>query len=504
MATCPTCQTRYEDTVAQCPADGETLLPDQAFAMQDVELRAGEVVGEYQIEGKLGEGGFGTVYRAVHPLIGKRCAIKTLHRQFSSNPQMVSRFIAEARAVNQIRHRNIIDIFSFGALPDGRQYYLMELLDGMPFDRYLAREGPLPVERALPILRPIARALEAAHATGIAHRDLKPENIFLTFDDEGVAIPKLLDFGIAKLLTDGASAHKTRTGAPMGTPHYMSPEQCRGANVDHRTDIYAYGVLCHVVLTGRVPFDGPSVMDVLVMHMNNPPPLMSQHAPGVPAQLDRAVQHMLAKSADDRPQSVAAAFEELNDAARAAGFSVRPQAILSPSGHRIPASSAISAQLRGPAETGGEPLGAAKTVSAGDAPSRTFTPASSDIRPPMTSRVALYVGAGLAVLAAAGAAVWMLPRAQSPPDATAPPASQGTTPTVAATASAIPRATAAPAVTAAASTTVAPISPEASAALTAAATPSAAPSATALKRPGTGARPPHPAASVSKDLEQPF
>src|SRR5262249_29144162 len=149
----------------------------------------------------------------------------------------ISRFIAEARAVNQIHNRHIIDIFSFGTLDDGRQYYVMELLVGKPLDVYLKQKGRLSPEEAMPILRGIARALDAAHAPGIPHPALKPENIFLVFDDDGTAFPKLLDFGIAKLLGDSASgvaSHKTRTGTPLGTPYYMSPEQCRGRNVDHR------------------------------------------------------------------------------------------------------------------------------------------------------------------------------------------------------------------------------------------------------------------------------
>ena len=137
MAICPTCMTKYPDSVASCTHDGEQLVPEEAFAYVDRDLAPGDQVGEYRIEGKLGEGGFGAVFRAIHPVIGKHAAIKVLSRQFSANPQMVSRFIAEARAVNQIRHRNIIDIFAFGQLPDGRQYYVMELLDGTTFDKYL-------------------------------------------------------------------------------------------------------------------------------------------------------------------------------------------------------------------------------------------------------------------------------------------------------------------------------------------------------------------------------
>src|SRR5579871_1980015 len=150
MPTCPTCRGTFGDDVARCPIDGEALLPDAAFSSADVDLAPGTMVGEYRIEGKLGEGGFGAVYRAVHPLIGKTAAIKVLSRQWSSNPQMVSRFIAEARAVNQIRNRNIIDIFSFGALEDGRQYYVMELLDGMTLDAYIKKKRRLTPEEAIP------------------------------------------------------------------------------------------------------------------------------------------------------------------------------------------------------------------------------------------------------------------------------------------------------------------------------------------------------------------
>ncbi len=159
MATCPTCRTRYPNDITSCATDGAALLPDEAFSGADPDLAVGVQVGEYVVEGKIGEGGFGSVYRAVHPLIGKAAAIKVLNRQFSANPQMVSRFIAEARAVNQIRNRNIIDIFSFGALEDGRQYYVMELLSGVTLDGYLKQQGRLAPEDALPILRGVARAL---------------------------------------------------------------------------------------------------------------------------------------------------------------------------------------------------------------------------------------------------------------------------------------------------------------------------------------------------------
>ncbi len=323
MAICPACHTRYENEIAVCARDGQTLVPDEVFASGEPELAEGQMVGEYRISHKLGEGSFGSVYRAVHPLIGKTAAIKVLNRQYSSSPPMVSRFIAEARAVNQIRHRNIIDIFSFGALEDGRQFYVMELLDGMTCDAYLAQQGRLKPEQAIAILRGVARALDAAHGAGIIHRDLKPENIFLVFDEDVGIFPKLLDFGIAKLMGDTAlPGFKTRTGTPMGTPDYMSPEQCRGKNVDYRTDIYSFGALVYKMLTGSVPFQGEDVMEILMKHLNEKARPLSELCPDLPDALNAPVLAMLEKEPNARPSSAGAAMDALIKAAGDAGISV--------------------------------------------------------------------------------------------------------------------------------------------------------------------------------------
>jgi serine/threonine-protein kinase len=326
MPTCPKCRKRYPDeSTTACADDGEALLPDAAFTGVDADLAAGQVVGEYKVEQKIGEGGFGAVYKAVHPLIGKAAAIKVLNRQYSSNPQMVSRFISEARAVNQIRHRNIIDIFAFGSLEDGRQYFVMELLEGMPLDTYLKQKGRLSPAEAIPILRSIARAIDAAHGAGIAHRDLKPENVFLTFDEDHGIFPKLLDFGIAKLLdtnTTASDGPKTRTGTPMGTPYYMSPEQSRGKDVDQRTDIYSLGIMAHELLTGTLPFDGESMMDLLMKQISAPPPPMSTVTPDIPPALDAPVLHMLEKDPAKRPASLTAAIDQLAHIANENGYVV--------------------------------------------------------------------------------------------------------------------------------------------------------------------------------------
>ncbi len=378
MPTCPRCRTRYPDPKTTCDVDGDILLPDEAFTGVDMDLASGRMVGEYRIEKKIGEGGFGSVYKAVHPLIGKAAAIKVLNRQYSSNPQMVTRFISEARAVNQIRHRNIVDIFSFGSLDDGRQYYVMALLEGMPLDQYMRERGRLSPAEALPILRGVGRALDAAHGAGIAHRDLKPENIFLEFDEDKAVHPKLLDFGIAKLLTDEArgGGSKTRTGMAMGTPHFMSPEQFRGKDVDHRTDVYSFGVMVFQMLTGRLPFDGDDLMDLMVKQSTGTAPRMSSVCPDVPSSLDAPVLRMMEKTPDRRPSKLGIAVDELVAAMNA------------PAGD---AASGPSDTLRDPA------FGAATYVSAlppaAQIPSaKTFQGTASEVSPPRRPRrIAAFV-----------------------------------------------------------------------------------------------------------------
>jgi len=293
-----------------------------AEALVSPELAPGDLVGEYVILQKLGEGGFGAVYEAAHPIIGKRAAVKVLHAQYSADEAVTSRFVAEARAVNQIRHKNIVDIFSFGDLADGRHYYVMELLEGIPLDAYLERAGRLSSEECLSILHPIAKALAVAHDAGILHRDLKPENIFLELDDEQCVCPKILDFGLAKLLVPGSlPVHKTRSGAPMGSPRYMSPEQCRGVPVDHRTDIYAFGCIAYRMLTGILPFDAGSALELMMAHVSRQPAAPSQIS-DTDRGFDEPLLKMLEKQPEERPQSLLEAYESLVAAATRAGTSI--------------------------------------------------------------------------------------------------------------------------------------------------------------------------------------
>src|SRR6476619_3928398 len=211
-----------------------------------------------------------------------RAAIKVLHASFTSRPDIVTRFFNEARAATAINDPGIVQIFDFGHHTDGSAYIVMELLDGEPLDHRIAR-GPMSVGDVLRIMRQVASALGAAHARGIIHRDLKPENIFLVRDPEvpGGERAKILDFGIAKLASaDGGS--KTQTSAVMGTPTYMSPEQCRGAgHVDQRSDVYALGCVLFALLVGRPPFLAEGIGDIIAMHLREQAPVPSLIVPGI-------------------------------------------------------------------------------------------------------------------------------------------------------------------------------------------------------------------------------
>jgi len=288
----------------------------------------GQLAGEYQILRKLGSGGFGTVYEAEHPVLKRRAAVKVLHEQKSLDDVAVKRFIAEAQAASRIRHRHIVDIFSFGTLQNGQLFYVMDLLDGAALDVYLEQRGRLSPVEALAVLRPIAQALDALHAAGVIHRDVKPANIFLAWDESGEVTPKLLDFGLIKLAVH--SPVSTASDVLMGTPYYMAPEQCRGEAVDARTDVYALGVIVHELCTGEVPFVGESASAVLLGHVLKPPPRMSELQPELPPALDAPVLAMLAKLPAERPASAGAAFAQLESAAHEAAIDVPTGALRLP------------------------------------------------------------------------------------------------------------------------------------------------------------------------------
>jgi len=275
----------------------------------------GQSVGSYSIQRELGRGGMGAVYVGHHALLGRPAAIKVLLPDYSRNQEIVQRFFNEARAATAIRHPGIVEIYDFGFAPDGSAFIVMELCDGESLSARQKR-GVMPVGAALGIARQVAGALGAAHKAGIVHRDLKPDNVFLVPDPEvaGGERIKLLDFGIAKLAGDASSPGmaRTSTGAIMGTPYYMSPEQCRGAGaVDHRSDLYSLGCMLFEMVAGRVPFVGEGAGDIISSHILLPPPSARSLAPSVPAEVEQLIAWLLAKKPADRPQSADAVIVEL-------------------------------------------------------------------------------------------------------------------------------------------------------------------------------------------------
>jgi serine/threonine protein kinase len=282
------------------PQSAPTFLGPGVGVAPGGDLPPGFTVGEYRIDNVLGRGGMGTVYGATQPVIEKRVAIKVLNGQFSADPGLVRRFIDEARAVNRIRHANIIDIFSFGQIGDGRQYFVMEYLEGTTLGARMEK-GDLGNEDMPGLLAQICDALDAAHGENIVHRDLKPENVWIVTPKRGNPFIKLLDFGIAKLLSTGERS-VTQTGMVMGTPHYMSPEQCHGKAVDHRTDIYAMGVMLYQLYSGRLPFQGESFAEILAKQIIDTPERPSKYG-SLPPELDKLIMRCLSKDPAGRPQT---------------------------------------------------------------------------------------------------------------------------------------------------------------------------------------------------------
>ena len=296
----------------------------------------GEIIdGRYRITKKLGEGGMGEVFAAEHLHIDKRFAIKLLRPEIVSNPEAVSRFRQEARSASSIGHKNIIGIEDFGQLPDGRIYMCMELLNGAPLNDMIKQ--PMAVDRLLNILIQTGHGLAAAHHKNITHRDMKPENIYVTVGPNNEDIPKLLDFGIAKVAGNDGQNNLTRTGTIFGTPFYMAPEQALGQQVDARADVYAMGVIMYEVFSGTLPFQGESFMGILTQHITTDPEPVAQRAAAagrtLPPGLADVISRCMAKDPNRRYPTMDALVQALVDVYRAiagAGMSSYMEAFAAP------------------------------------------------------------------------------------------------------------------------------------------------------------------------------
>jgi eukaryotic-like serine/threonine-protein kinase len=311
---CVACKTEYSHGEQTCPHDGTALTPIQ------LEGLIGHVLGgRYEIEEKIGGGAMGEVYKAKHRLMKRQVAIKMMHPQTISGASALKRFQKEAEMASALNHPNILTVHDFGVSDDGSPYLVMNFLEGKSLTDLIENNGHLPVDRALHIFRQLCQGLGHAHEKGVIHRDLKPSNIMLVTLDQDPDFVQILDFGIAKQLTsETASDSLTRTGEVFGSPHYMSPEQCRAQPVDARSDIYALGCVMYRVLTGRPPIMGGDLVECLYKHVNEMPAPFSEICPeyNLPEDLEAVVFKALAKKPEDRYQSMAdlkTALESVDD-----------------------------------------------------------------------------------------------------------------------------------------------------------------------------------------------
>ncbi len=272
------------------------------------------LASRYVLDERIGDGGMGTVYRARHARIGRVFAIKVLHRRLSEKAKLVRRFHREAEIAARLRHPNVAAVIDQGDTDDGLHFLVMELAPGRSLADLLGG-APMPADRAIPLIRQMCDGLQHAHDAGLVHRDFKPENVIVEAQGDGREIARIVDFGVAILRDDVGAEHDrlTTAGIAIGTPHYMAPEQVRGDALDHRADLFALGLVCYEMLTGRLPFEGTGV-EVAHANLERATPPMGMRTPTaeIDPLLEELVQQLLAKDPAQRPQSASAVREVLD------------------------------------------------------------------------------------------------------------------------------------------------------------------------------------------------
>ena len=321
MRTCPTCAARYEAPAQYCQVDGAPLVVEGPST--DPYLGK-KILEQFRLERVVGSGGMGVVYEGLDEGLGRRVAVKILHRDLVTNKDIVQRFHREAQIAHQLDHPGIVRVILFGQLPDGNLYLVLEFLEGPTLLQALERDAVFAPIRAVKVMCGIADAVGYTHARGIVHRDLKPENIILTKRGDDPEFPKVLDFGIAKTLI-GSGSFVTQTGLIFGTARYISPEGASGEPVDQRGDVYSLGVITYQLLTGHTPFESDEPMQLLLKHIHDTPPPMRKWRPelAIPPALESVVMRSLSKNPEGRFDDGHAFARALHDAAGAGGLDVR-------------------------------------------------------------------------------------------------------------------------------------------------------------------------------------
>ena len=294
LKVCPQCGTEYETAARFCPDDGTALRPKGSDSL------VGRVLADrYHILKRIGEGGMGRVYLGEHVKMNRQCAIKVMSPALVNDHESAARFAREASNAARIIHPNVAAVFDYGE-SDGLVYLVMEFVEGEPLSRLLAREAPLKLDRALDLAGQICDGLGAAHELGIVHRDLKPDNILITRTRTGREVAKVVDFGIAKAIQEGAGEGLTRTGQVIGTPEFMSPEQLLGDPIDARSDLYALGCILHLMLTAAPPFEAKTREQMIKRRLSEDAPHVHGLDPAIPESVARIVGRLLARTPGER------------------------------------------------------------------------------------------------------------------------------------------------------------------------------------------------------------
>jgi serine/threonine-protein kinase len=320
MKQCPSCNKILKDSLLFCPYDGDSLVQRQ----EEDKLIGTVLDDKYRLEEKVGQGGMGKVYRATHIQMDHTVAVKILDPHLSSDRRAVERFRQEAHAAAYIKHPNVVGVTDFGVTKDtGIAYLVMEFLEGVELREKIKLEKQLDFEESFIIVHQACLALSSAHSKGIIHRDLKPDNIWLIKSEDGIERVKVLDFGIAKLKTPDVSTKLTQQGMVIGTPQYMSPEQCRGEELDSRSDLYSLGVIIYEMLTGQLPFDALSPMGIVLKHTTEPPRPLRDFRPDIPSPIQEVVLRALKKEPRERHQSALEMTQQFEAALYASGIELK-------------------------------------------------------------------------------------------------------------------------------------------------------------------------------------